>query len=65
MLYGSYNYLEKAWLDVDYTHWLAHYNETTDYPGEYTYWQICSNGTVAGIDGFVDIDVMYLNKKEE
>ena len=60
MLYSSYNYLEKAWFDVPYTHWLAHYTDKTDYKGEYTYWQLCSNGEVAGINGYVDINVMFL-----
>ena len=64
LLYGSKNYLEKAWFDIGYPEWLAHYNETTNYAGNYTYWQICSNGKVDGIKGNVDIDIMFLQKED-
>lgn len=61
LLYSSKNYLEKVWLDIGYPTWLAHYTNETNYEGDYTYWQLCSNGIVDGINGYVDIDVMYLD----
>lgn len=62
MLYSSKNYLEKAWLELEYDTWLAHYTEQTTYQGKYKYWQLCEDGIIDGIDGKVDIDVMYINK---
>lgn len=61
LLYSSKNYLEKVWYDIDYPVWLAHYTSKTTYEGEYSYWQLCSNGKVSGISGNVDIDIMYIN----
>lgn len=59
MLYSSKLYLEKVWLETDYDTWLAHYTKKTDYEGKYKIWQLCDNGKIDGINGFVDIDVMY------
>ena len=59
MLYSSKNYLENMWFEVDFPVWLAHYTEQTTYEGDYYIWQLCSNGTVPGIKGAVDINVMY------
>ncbi len=59
MLYSSKNYLEKIWLDSKYDIWLAHYTLKTDYTKDFKMWQICDNGQVTGIEGFVDIDVLY------
>ncbi len=59
MLYSSKSYLESIWLETDYDKWLAHYTKQTDYDGKYKMWQLCSNGKVDGIDGNVDIDIMY------
>lgn len=59
MLYGSKNYLEDIWLPVSYPIWLAHYTEQTNYEGEYMVWQLCDNGKIDGINGDVDINVMY------
>ena len=58
-LYGSKNYLEKVWLSHPGITWLAHYNETTNYNDNFKYWQICDNGKIDGIEGTVDIDIMY------
>ncbi|MBQ9011283.1 MAG: hypothetical protein IJ093_01385 [Bacilli bacterium] len=59
MIYGSKNYLEKIWLKTKYDIWLAHYVPQTDYAGSYKLWQICDDGIIDGIDGYVDIDIMY------
>ncbi len=61
--YGSKNYLTNAWQDTRYGTWVAHYSSNqTDYNGDYIMWQLCSDGIVDGIYGYVDIDVYY--KKE-
>lgn len=63
MLYGSKLYLEKAWDNKKYPVWLAHYvpnyYDTSSYEGNYIMWQICSDGLIDGIDGYVDIDIYY------
>ncbi len=61
--YGSKTYLSKMWLESDYPTWLAHYTKETDYDKEYFMWQLCSDGVIEGIDGFVDINVLYVNQK--
>ena len=62
MLYGSKNYLEAIWKYHEYPVWLAHYTKETDYKEEYVMWQLCQNGRIPGIEGDVDIDILYLNK---
>ncbi len=62
LLYSSKNFLEKIWMPTRYDTWLAHYTSKTNYQGEYTFWQLCSDGEVEGIKGAVDIDILYLNK---
>ena len=57
--YGSKNYLTKAWLESEHLTWLAHYTTITNYEGDYFMWQLCNNGKVPGINGYVDINVLY------
>ena len=59
MLYSSKNYLENIWFETKHPVWLAHYTEQTTYIGKYKVWQLCSNGSVPGINGAVDLNVMY------
>ncbi len=61
MLYSSKSYLENIWFPVEYDIWLAHYTDKTNYEGDYKYWQLCSDGIVDGINGYVDINIMYIN----
>ena len=61
MLYGSKNYLEKIWYPTKYKTWLAHYTDKTSYKSEYLIWQMCDTGRVEGINGAVDIDIMYIS----
>lgn len=63
MLYSSKTYLESIWMQVDYPVWLAHYTKNTNYTGDYSFWQMCSNGRVDGISGDVDINVRFIEKK--
>lgn len=58
-LYGSKNYLEKIWTNNQYDTWLAHYTDKTTYEGDYFMWQLCMDGIIEGIDGYVDIDILY------
>lgn len=59
MLYSSKSYLEKIWLPTSYKTWLAHYTDKTNYQKDYYIWQMCSDGLIDGIDGFVDINILY------
>lgn len=59
MIYGSKWYLENVWLKNNYDTWVAHYTEKTDYKGNYILWQLCSDGIIDGIDGYVDFDIYY------
>lgn len=58
ILYGSKLYLQNVWEPIGPV-WLAHYTTKTDYDNEYLMWQLCENGRVSGINGAVDINVMY------
>lgn len=58
MLYGSKYLLQYIW-DTTSPVWLAHYTTSLDYEGSYKMWQLCENGLVDGIDGTVDIDILY------
>ena len=62
MLYSSKTYLENIWLPTSYPVWLAHYTKNTNYTGDYSFWQMCSNGRVDGINGDVDINIRYIEK---
>ena len=59
MIYGSKWYLENVWLPNNYDTWLAHYTDNTDYQGDYILWQLCSDGIIDGINGYVDFDIYY------
>ena len=60
MLYGNKNSLENIWKDTDTRPvWLAHYTDKTDYEGPYRMWQASCTGRIDGIDGDVDMDIMY------
>ena len=59
MLYGSKTYLEAIWKnEKNYPVWLANYVDSTSYSGQYKIWQFSQTGTISGIKGKVDIDVM-------
>lgn len=65
MLYGNPTWLGGSvdrTLLTDYDVWLAHYTDYTNYPYEYDMWQYTSTGTVAGIEGGVDMNVRIIEK---
>jgi GH25 family lysozyme M1 (1,4-beta-N-acetylmuramidase) len=41
--------------------WMAQYNDKVTYKGKYYIWQRCDYGHIEGIDGNLDVDIMYLN----
>lgn len=60
VLYSSKYYLENIWYSNNYTNWLAYYNDEFNNYKDYYMWQMCSNGKIDGIEGYVDIDIMYI-----
>ena len=59
MLYGSKFYLNNVWSTSNRKIWLAHYTSMTNYDKDYKLWQFTDKGIVDGINGFVDLDVLY------
>lgn len=59
LIYGSASYLEKIWEIEEYPTWLAHYTKNTDYEKEFVMWQQTASGIVPGIEGNVDLNILY------
>lgn len=59
MLYSSLNYMNRIWKNEYKNIWVAHYTNNADYEGIYNFWQFTSAGAVDGINGYVDLNVMY------
>lgn len=66
VLYSSKNYLDLIWQPEklaekfdDLNIWLAQYHDYVTYRGSYQIWQMTDSGTVPGIEGPVDLDIMY------
>lgn len=64
VLYGSKNYLNSIWKYHTKSVWLAHYTDQTDFDGDYFMWQMCDDGKIDGINGYVDINILYKNTSE-
>lgn len=43
-----------------YPVWLAHYISSSDYKGDYSFWQYTEHGSVSGISGNVDMNFWYV-----
>lgn len=61
MNYSSKYYLNTIWNISEYPTWLAHYVSKTNYDKDFKVWQFSNTGEVPGINGFVDLDVLYLD----
>lgn len=60
MLYGNLISLNNVWADKDTRPiWLAQYADKPDYKGPYMMWQASDTGRIDGIDGDVDMDILY------
>lgn len=59
---GRYYYYNKVHVEEleEYTIWLAEYRDTPLYVNRYDMWQYTSKGSIAGIEGNVDLNVSYL-----
>ena len=56
------NYLDPDYLSTKYKVWLAHYTSQTNYKGDYQMWQYSETGSVSGISGNTDMNVLYSEK---
>ena len=59
-LYSSLNFLENTWENEEHHQiWLAHYTSATSYTGDYFMWQHSNTGRINGVNGDVDLNVLY------
>lgn len=64
-LYSSKNFLENVWTnEKGHYVWLANYVSSTSYAGSYYMWQQANTGTIPGVNGDVDFNVLYLDRFE-
>lgn len=64
MIYSYANALTKYFNTAKFVNnriWLAQYNDTVTYKGNYHMWQYTSDGSVPGINGRVDMNVAYFS----
>lgn len=63
MLYSSKNFLCNFWYEqTENPVWLAHYTDETTYTGDYSMWQMSCFGNIDGIDGDVDLNILYTDR---
>lgn len=63
-VYASCNWFNNNLISDGLGHhyiWLAEYRKVPQYSGKYDMWQYTSKGSVAGIDGNVDLNIGYIN----
>ena len=60
-VYASKNYIETRFPTYaqGYATWVAQWNDTITYKGNYEGWQYTSTGSVPGINGNVDMNIFY------
>lgn len=59
--YWLTTHLNHQYLEKKYTIWVAQYNNTNTYKGIYDMWQYTSQGRVNGVNGNVDMNILYRN----
>lgn len=59
LVYSYRNWLVNKIPPIAYDHWVAQYASNNTYPYPFTIWQYSSKGTVAGVGGNVDMDLLY------
>lgn len=64
MLYGSKYYLDTIWSKTDRKKiWLAQYTDEPSFDGKFEVWQLSESGQIPGIEGHVDLDILYLEEE--
>ncbi len=61
MVYASRNWFMGRMPSVSSAKWIAQYNTSCDYPGDYAMWQSSSHGSVAGVPTRVDVNHLYVD----
>ena len=65
-LYSSKNFLESVWTNPKgHPVWLANYVPSTSYSGAYYMWQQSNTGRIPGVNGDVDMNVLYNDRYEQ
>lgn len=67
-IYANLNWWNNKLIDsrfARWTKWIAQYNDTCDYKGDYAMWQNTSKGSVNGISSDVDLNACYKDFPEE
>ena len=59
-LYWWNNYLTDIWYD-EYLKWIAQYYTECQYEKPYGMWQYSSSGSVPGVDGYADMNFVYVD----
>lgn len=67
--YYAILYASRSWLENQlkssklnkFDKWLAEWNTSPSYKGDYSMWQYTENGIVKGINGYVDMNIGYLD----
>ena len=63
MIYFN-NHVSRDLMDLEelseYPFWLAQYRDQLDYPYQVNFWQYTETGKIPGIEGDVDIDLMFI-----
>ena len=55
--------MDRIWLDEYVKNvWIASYVTKTNYMGKYFMWQYTNKGKIDGINGDVDLNILYINK---
>ena len=58
IIYGSAFYINRVW-EPKSNPWLAYYTKNNDFEKPYMMWQLSSTGKIDGINGYVDLNVLY------
>ncbi len=61
MVYASRNWFLNRMPNVASAKWIAQYNSSCDYAGEYAMWQSSSHGSYSGIPTRVDVNHLYVD----
>ena len=54
---------DSAFSNPTWYKWVAQYNTECTYTGKYTMWQYTSQGSVAGMNGDIDMNYWYGQKR--
>ena len=68
MIYNSSLLFDRIFMNEylqEFDYWVADYNYAPQYPYHFSIWQYTSQGSVNGIEGGTDMDIMFVPKEKE